>query len=104
MPAVHHRYASVDGHRLFYREAGDPAAPAVILLHGFPTSSHMFRHLIPALADRYHVIAPDYPGYGESDMPAHTKYAYTFENFGNLVRTLLERLKVQKYAMYVMDY
>ena len=69
MPAVHHRYATVDGHRLFYREAGDPDAPALVLLHGFPTSSYMFRDLVPALADRYHVIAPDHLGFGLSDAP-----------------------------------
>ncbi|QWT22585.1 alpha/beta hydrolase [Bacillus sp. NP157] len=94
----------IDGLDIAYREAGPADAPVMLLLHGFPTSSHMFRHLIPYLADRYHVIAPDYPGYGQSDAPNHEAYHYSFENFGNLVRTLLERLGVQKYAMYVMDY
>ncbi|BBX46518.1 hypothetical protein GCM10009641_43290 [Mycobacterium cookii] len=69
MPAVHHRYANVDGHRLFFREAGDPQSPTVVLLHGFPTSSYMFRALVPALADSYHVIAPDHLGFGLSDAP-----------------------------------
>ena len=68
-PVTHHRTTKVDGVNIFYREAGPAQAPVVLLLHGFPTSSHMFRNLIPALADRYHVIAPDYPGYGQSDMP-----------------------------------
>ena len=70
MAVVHHRFATVDGHRLFYREAGDAEAPVLLLLHGFPTSSHMFRHLIPALADEYHVIAPDHLGFGLSDAPS----------------------------------
>ncbi|WP_256452129.1 alpha/beta fold hydrolase [Luteibacter aegosomatis] len=104
LPVVFHRSERIDGLKIAYREAGPKDAPVVVLLHGFPTSSHMFRHLMPYLADGYRVIAPDYPGYGQSDAPDHTKYAYTFENFGNLVRTLLERLGVQKYAMYVMDY
>lgn len=103
-PVVFHRSEQIDGLKIAYREAGPKDAPVVVLLHGFPTSSHMFRHLIPFLADGYRVIAPDYPGYGQSDAPDHTTYAYTFENFGNLVRTLLERLGVRKYAMYVMDY
>ena len=76
----------------------------MLLLHGFPTSSHMFRNLIPALADRYHVIAPDYPGYGQSDMPDRAKFAYTFDRFAELVDGLLDQLGVARYAMYVMDY
>ena len=75
---------------IFYREAGPAGAPVVLLLHGFPTSSHMFRNLIPALADRYHVIAPDYPGYGQSDRPDRIKFAYTFDRFAELVDGLLE--------------
>ncbi|MGW3596810.1 alpha/beta fold hydrolase, partial [Streptomyces sp. NPDC005167] len=78
-PAVHHRTATVNGLEVFYREAGDPKAPDVVLLHGFPTSSHMFRQLIPALADRYHVIAPDHIGFGQSAMPALEDFPYTFE-------------------------
>src|SRR5262245_9841863 len=73
---VHYRYATVDGVKMFYREAGPKDGPVVLLLHGFPTSSHMFRNLIPTLDDKYHVIAPDYPGFGESDAPDHTKFAY----------------------------
>jgi pimeloyl-ACP methyl ester carboxylesterase len=104
IPVTHHRTAKVDGINIFYREAGPAGAPAVLLLHGFPTSSHMFRNLIPALADSYHVIAPDYPGFGQSDMPDHTKFPYTFDRFAELVDGLLDQLKVTRYAMYVMDY
>src|SRR6476660_1535113 len=103
-PVPHHRTTEVDGVNIFYREAGPAQAPVVLLLHGFPTSSHMFRNLIPALADRYHVIAPDYPGYGQSDMPDRARFAYTFDRFGELVDGLLDQLGVRRYAMYVMDY
>jgi pimeloyl-ACP methyl ester carboxylesterase len=101
---VHHRFATIDGLKIFYREAGPADAPVFLLLHGFPTSSHMFRNLIPLLADRYHVIAPDYPGYGQSDMPDPSKYAYTFDGFGEIVETLLAQLGVTSFAMYLMDY
>jgi pimeloyl-ACP methyl ester carboxylesterase len=104
IPEVHHRTATVGGVDIFYREAGDPNAPAVVLLHGFPTSSHMFRNLIPALADRYHVIAPDYPGYGQSGMPDRKQFDYTFDHFADLVDELLRSIGVERYAMYVMDY
>ena len=102
--AVHHRYATVDGHRLFYREAGDPDAPALLLLHGFPTSSYMFRHLIPALADRYHVIAPDHLGFGLSDAPAVEEFDYTFDALTELTAGLLRALGIDRYALYVQDY
>src|SRR4051812_35431780 len=101
---THHRITEIDDVNIFYREAGPASAPVVLLLHGFPTSSHMFRNLIPALADRYHVIAPDYPGYGQSDMPDRRSFAYTFDRFAEVVDSLLERLGVKRYAMYVMDY
>jgi pimeloyl-ACP methyl ester carboxylesterase len=104
MPAVHHRYATVDGHRLFFREAGDPDAPALVLLHGFPTSSYMFRHLIPALADRYHVIAPDHLGFGLSDAPVVEEFDYTFDALTALTAGLLRGLGIERYAMYVQDY
>jgi pimeloyl-ACP methyl ester carboxylesterase len=104
VPVTHHRTATVDGVGIFYREAGPGDAPVVVLLHGFPTSSHMFRNLIPALADRYHVIAPDYPGFGQSDMPGRGHFAYTFDHFAALVDGLLEQLRIARYAMYVMDY
>jgi pimeloyl-ACP methyl ester carboxylesterase len=103
-PVTHHRKKVVDGIDIFYREAGPKDAPVVLLLHGFPTSSHMFRNLIPELADRYHVIAPDYPGYGQSDMPDRAGFAYTFDRFGDLVDSLLDQLGITRYAMYVMDY
>jgi pimeloyl-ACP methyl ester carboxylesterase len=103
-PTTHHRTVEIDGINIFYREAGPADAPAVVLLHGFPTSSHMFRNLIPALSDRYRVIAPDYPGYGQSDMPDRGTFAYTFDRFAELVGTLLDKLGVAAYAMYVMDY
>ena len=101
---THHRTVNVDGLNIFYREAGPADAPVVLLLHGFPTSSHMFRNLIPALADSYRVIAPDYPGYGQSDMPDRKQFAYTFDRFAELVDGLLVRLGAKRYAMYVMDY
>lgn len=101
---THHRTKKVDGVNIFYREAGPANAPIVLLLHGFPTSSHMFRNLIPALAGHYHVIAPDYPGYGQSDMPERTKFAYTFDHVAEVVDALLDQLGAMRYAMYVMDY
>ena len=101
---THYRTATVDGISLFYREAGPPAGPVVVLLHGFPTSSHMFRNLIPTLADRYHVIAPDYPGFGQSAAPDHSQFAYTFARYASLVDALLQQLGAKRYAMYVMDY
>lgn len=104
IPTTHYRTRTVDGIKIFYREAGPADGPVVLLLHGFPTSSHMFRNLIPALADRYRVIAPDYPGYGQSDMPDRGAFAYTFDRFGELVDGLLGQLGVARYAMYVMDY
>jgi pimeloyl-ACP methyl ester carboxylesterase len=104
MQAVHHRYATVDGHRLFYREAGDPNAPAVVLLHGFPTSSYMFRDLAPALADRNHVIAPDHLGFGLSDAPPVEEFDYTFDALTDLTAGLLRTLGVGRYAIYVHDY
>jgi pimeloyl-ACP methyl ester carboxylesterase len=101
---THHRTASIDGVNVFYREAGPVDAPAVVLLHGFPSSSSMFRNLIPALADRYHVIAPDYPGFGHSDAPDRGQFRYSFARFADITDTLLTRLGVKRYALYVMDY
>jgi pimeloyl-ACP methyl ester carboxylesterase len=101
---VHHRYATVDGHQLFYREAGDPSAPAIVLLHGFPTSSFMFRDLIPRLADRYHVIAPDHLGFGFSASPSATDFDYTFDALTDLTKGLLDGLGMTRYALYVHDY
>ncbi|WJE01232.1 alpha/beta fold hydrolase [Streptomyces antimycoticus] len=101
---VHHRTAAVDGLEVFYREAGDPQAPVVVLLHGFPTSSHMFRHLIPALADRYRVIAPDHIGFGQSAMPSLRDFPYTFDALTQVTSGLLQGLGVDRFAMYVQDY
>ena len=101
---THYRTAKVDGVEVFYREAGPADGPVVLLLHGFPTSSHMFRNLIPVLADRYHVIAPDYPGYGQSAMPSHTQFSYTFAHYATLVDGLMGQLGASRYAMYLMDY
>lgn len=98
------RSMEIQGIDIAYREAGDPSNPAIVLLHGFPTSSHMFRELIPQLADNYHVIAPDYPGFGASAMPASGEFEYSFANFAKVVNELLERKSVDKYAMYLMDY
>jgi pimeloyl-ACP methyl ester carboxylesterase len=101
---VHYRTASIDGVNVFYREAGPADAPAIVLLHGFPSSSNMFRNLIPELADRYRVIAPDYPGFGHSDMPDRAQFRYSFAHFADITDTLLTRLGVTHYALYVMDY
>ena len=104
VPVIHYKSMSIDGVKVSYREAGPADAPVVLLLHGFPTSSHMFRNLIPLLADRYHVIAPDYPGYGESDAPDHTQFAYTFAHQADIIDSLVTQLGAKRYAMYVMDY
>lgn len=101
---VRYRSTSIDGIDIAYREAGRADAPAILLLHGFPTSSHMFRNLIPALADRYRVIAPDYPGFGQSAAPDRSEFKYTFDNFAKLVDGLTRKLDVSRYALYVMDY
>lgn len=101
---VHYRTVSIDGIDLFYREAGHVDAPAILLLHGFPTSSHMYRNLIPALADKYRVIAPDYPGFGQSAMPERTAFTYGFDNYAKLINGLTAKLGLDRYALYVMDY
>ena len=99
-----HRTAKVDGIDIFYREAGPEDAPVVVLLHGFPTSSRMFRNLIPQLSDRYRVIAPDYPAFGHSAMPARKDFPYSFATFADLTDSLLAQLGATRYALYVMDY
>jgi len=104
MARVHHRSADIDGLTVFYREAGAPEAPALVLLHGYPTSSHMFRHLIPRLAERFHVIAPDHIGFGFSSAPPVDRFDYTFDALAEVTRTLLDRLEVTRYAIYVQDY
>lgn len=104
MATVHHRYKTVQGREIFYREAGPADAPAVVLLHGFPTSSFMFRNLIPILAERFHVIAPDHLGFGLSDAPATDEYDYTFDGLTDLTKGLLAQLGIAHYALYVQDY
>lgn len=101
---THHRYATVDGHRLFYREAGPLDAPAVVLLHGFPASSFMFRDLIPRLAAELHVVAPDLLGFGLSDAPPADRFTYTFDTLTDLTAGLLDQLGIGRYAIYVQDY
>ena len=104
MSQVHHRYATVGGRRIFYREAGPADAPVIVLLHGFPASSFMFRNLIPHLADQYHVIAPDHLGFGLSDAPPVEEFDYTFDALTDLTAGLLDELDLARYAIYVQDY
>lgn len=99
-----HRTVTVNGVNIFYREAGSKEAPAILLLHGFPTSSHMFRNLIPALSDRFHVIAPDYPGYGQSAMPRVNEFKYTFDNLADIMEEFIRKMELKRYSLYVMDY
>ncbi len=101
---VFHRSMIVDDVEIFYREAGSRENPTVLLLHGFPTSSHMFRNLIPALADGYHVVAPDYPGFGYSSMPAVDEFDYTFERLAEIVESFVDQLGLESYSLYLMDY
>ncbi|BDU16622.1 alpha/beta fold hydrolase [Lysobacter auxotrophicus] len=101
---VHHRRIQVEGVDLFYREAGPRDAPTLLLLHGFPTSSQMYRDLIPLLADRFHVIAPDYPGFGQSAAPSPSEFEYSFDNFAKLMDRFTKQLGLERYALYVMDY
>jgi pimeloyl-ACP methyl ester carboxylesterase len=101
---VRYKTMKVGGVDLFYREAGPKDGPTILLLHGFPTSSQMFRNLIPKLADKYHVVAPDYPGYGHSSMPSHDEFEYTFDNVAKVIDEFTEKLGLTKYAIYVQDY
>ncbi|MCX4403780.1 alpha/beta fold hydrolase [Streptomyces sp. NBC_01764] len=104
MLPTYHRTATIDGQQVFYREAGPADVPVVLLLHGFPSSSHMFRHLIPALADRYHVIATDHIGYGQSSMPTVDEFDYTFDNLTKITAGLLNELGIRQFSIYVHDY
>src|SRR5262249_25698623 len=101
---VHYRIIDTGGHRVFYREAGEPERPAVLLLHGFPTSSHMFRDLIPLLADRYHVVAPDLPGFGNTVSPPRGQFDYTFDNLAAVIGGFIEAVGLGRYTLYVFDY
>lgn len=101
---MRYNQVTVDGNKIFYREAGPAAAPTILLLHGFPTSSHMFRNLIPALADRYHLVAPDLPGFGFSDAPERKQFRYTFENLAKAIDRFAQTIGLQRFAIYVFDY
>ncbi|MBI1191088.1 MAG: alpha/beta fold hydrolase [Tepidisphaera sp.] len=102
--AVHYKTVKVGDLDIFYREAGPANAPTILLLHGFPTSSQMFRNLIPALADKYHLVAPDYPGFGHSSMPTHDAFDYTFDNLSKVVEQFTDKVGLTRYAIYVQDY
>jgi pimeloyl-ACP methyl ester carboxylesterase len=104
MGAIAYRTTDVDGFRIFYREAGPRGAPTLLLLHGFPSASHMFRDLIPRLADRFHLVAPDLPGFGQSDMPAREKFAYTFDHIAAVIDRFTEVIGLKRFAIYVFDY
>jgi len=104
VPATFYRTTQVDGLTIFYREAGPKDAPVILLLHGFPTSSRMFRNLIPALADKYHLIAPDYPGFGHSSAPAVNEFDYTFDHLAQVVDNFVVQLGLARYSLYIQDY
>lgn len=104
MSTIQYRTADIDGLNVFYREAGPEDAPPLLLLHGFPSASHMFRDLIPQLADRFRVVAPDLPGFGQSDMPSRSKFRYTFENVAGIIERFTEVIGLGRFALYVFDY
>ena len=104
MSVVANRSIDIDGVNVFYREAGDRSRPTLLLLHGFPSSSHMFRDLIPLLADRFHVVAPDLPGFGQSAMPPREAFTYTFDHLAEVIEGFTEKLKLDRFSVYVFDY
>ncbi|MFD1259299.1 alpha/beta fold hydrolase [Entomomonas asaccharolytica] len=101
---IQYKFINVDNIRLFYREAGDKNLPLLLLLHGFPSSSHQFRELIPLLADKFHIIAPDLPGFGFTEVPSETNYVYNFDNIAKTMTKFVDTLDLKSYAMYVFDY
>jgi pimeloyl-ACP methyl ester carboxylesterase len=104
MTKITYRAANVDGMKIFYREAGPTNAPTLLLLHGFPTSSHMFRNLIPLLADRFHIVAPDLPGFGQSDLPSRDAFGYTFARLAEVIGRFTEVVNLKRFAIYIFDY
>src|SRR5262245_7780102 len=100
----HYLAANVDGLKISYREAGRTEAPTLLLLHGFPSAGHMFRDLIPLLADRYHVVAPDLPGFGQSDMPSRDEFKYTFNNLAEVIDRFIDIIGLKRFAIYIFDY
>jgi len=101
---VHYRFVDADGVRVFYREAGDPERPTLLLLHGYPSSSHQFRDLIPLLSDKFHLVAPDLPGFGFTDVPDARRYVYSFDALGETLAAFVDALRLERYALYVFDY
>ena len=101
---VHYRYVDADGVRMFYREAGNPELPTLLLLHGYPSSSHQFRDLIPLLSDRFHLVAPDLPGFGFTEVPDARRYVYSFDALGETLAAFVDALRLERYALYVFDY
>jgi len=101
---IHYRTAAVGDHQIFYREAGNPNQTSLLLLHGFPSSSHMFRNLIPLLSDRFHIVAPDLPGFGFSQSPPRSQFKYTFDNLATVIEAFTAVVRLQRYALYVFDY
>ena len=104
MTSIHYRKVDVDGLKVFYRDAGPADAPTLLLLHGFPTAGHMFRELIPALSDRFHVVAPDLPGFGQTDMPSRDRFSYTFARLAEVMERFTEVIGLARFAIYIFDY